>query len=304
MIIIEKIKLTISVKQIIGKRLSHIMKRPLFFISFLALSGVNLLAQCHRANEQEKKVYHNLVTIFDKNIYSKCPDINWETSEVKSAEDGLEVSDSKDLYGSPLFICNAYLYDFSLQLKENSPENKMIEDSVKWYDALYQKSVAPMMTDGQIDMKKFEALPQAEQDKISKASTGILEKQQLLLNEKTINLSTHINSPLLLISSPRSGFVASEYKKINVPGCPIAYAISLEPGTVSLPCRILLGFGKWPQKIVDDNGEIHISYQFAHHFPAAAIENFVIEIDVPNFNEGMKLIRRINWTAVNEALTK
>lgn len=280
------------------------MKHILLFILLFSQQAKVLMAQCHWANDQEKKVYNNLVSIFDKNFLSKCVDSNWEVSDVKNALDGLEVTDSKELYGIPLFICNAYLYDFSLQLKEKSPQNKIIEDSVKWYDALYQKNVAPLMTDGQIDMKKFAALPQAEQDKIGKASNEILVKQQVLLNGKTINLSTHINSPLLLISSPRSGFVASEYKKINVPGCSIAYAISLEPGTVNLPCRILLGFGKWPQKIVNNYDELFISYHFVHHFPSPVIENFVIQIDVPNMNEGMKLVRRIDWTAVSEALTK
>ena len=160
-------------------------------------------------------MYNNLVSIFDKNILSKCADINWEAGEVKKAQDGLEVTDSKDLYGSPLFICNANLYDFALHLKENSPENKMIGDSIKWYDALYQKNVAPMMTDGQMNMKKFAALSQAEQDKMSKTSNEILLKKQLLLEGKTIDIRTSINAPFILISSPRSGFVASEYKKIT-----------------------------------------------------------------------------------------
>jgi hypothetical protein len=279
------------------------MKHILLFILLFSQQAKVLVAQCHWANDQEKKVYNNLVSIFDKNFLSKSVDSNWKASDVKNAKDGLEVSDSKGLYGSPLFICNAYQYDFSLQLKENSPENKIIEDSTKWYDALYQKNVAPMMTDGQIDMKKFATLSQAEQDKISKTSNEILVKKQLLLDGKAIDISTHINSPLLLISSPRSGFVASEYKKINVSGCTLAYAISLEPGTVSLPCRILLGFGKWPQKIVNHYGELSINYQFVHHFPSAVIENFVVQIDVPNINEGMKLVRRIDWTAVREALT-
>lgn len=279
------------------------IKHILLFI-LLFSQQANILAQCHWANDQEKKVYNNLVSIFDKNFLSKSVDSNWEASDVKNAMDGLEVADSKDLYGIPLFICNAYLYDFSLQLRENSPQNKIIDDSVKLYDALYKKAVAPIMVDGQIDMKKFAALSQTEQDKISKVSNEILVKKQLLLNGKTINLSTHINSPLLLISSPRSGFVASEYKKINVPGCTIAFAVSLEPGNEIIPCRILLGFGKWPQKIADESGELSISYHFVHHFPSPVIENFVIQIDVPSINEGMKLVRRIDWVAVNEALTK
>jgi hypothetical protein len=273
------------------------MHRLLLFILW-SFSLDPAFCQCRDATQQENVVYNKLVNIFDKALFSQLADNDWEKDGVEQSKDHLQVSESKNPRDRPFFICNAYHYKFSLHLKDNSARYRMIEDSLKWYDERYKENISPMVTDGQLDGKKFVALSPDKQKEIQDHSDAILNKKQALFNGRTITFETTINDPYFFISSPSSGFVASSYKKLDIPGCAIAYAVSLEPGNVSSSCRIILGFGKWPQKVSHDGDNIYISFPFVHHPPEPVIENFVIRIDVPAIDVGLKLIEHINWVEV------
>jgi hypothetical protein len=253
-----------------------IIMKYILFCTLLLLQIKSLDAQCRTATDKEQQVINRLVTTLDGNLTPKLVDDDWAL-EMKTEKNILvaEVPSSR-----PLMFCgNAYRADF--RLKESSPLYSQLNDSVNYY------------------MEQSSKIEEGNQ------ALKLMEKSTAFQAQEGYAIAVVENSPAFYLQDPGGGQMIDHYIKLTVPGTALAFQIWYKGVKGDEPTQqTVLCFGDWKNNLVKAaDVRWYFPYIFRHEKNTPFIENIVIVIhaDAVRAND---IIKRIDWTKINAALTQ
>jgi hypothetical protein len=263
-------------------------------------------SQCREPNATEKKVVTNFIQVFDEHLKPTLTNDEWTIHESVDIRDGFDVAESISLPERPFDICSGKIYTVDLSRSNTSPATAAINDSVKILD----QNINAINTQVFAELNK--ASTAAEVNALAKKQQPLIDKrhawqyrQAELQSQLFMYMSTDINMPQLIIGSPNGGDVPSVCKKINITGTSVAYLLTYHDADFGTKYKIIVGLGKWSDNHtsykLDD--ELYIPYRFAHHYLTDVIENITITISGGSLDEMMKLVHRVDWDKMNNAIS-
>jgi len=254
----------------------NFIMKYILFCALLILQDKFLYAQCRQANDKEQQVINKLVTTMDDNLTPKLVDDDWALE----MESGKNILVAEVPFARPLMFCaNAYRADF--KLKESSPLYSQLNDSSNYYMAQSSKT-----EDGNLSLK-------------------LVEKSMAFLAQEGYAIAVVENSPAYYLQEPGGGQMIDHYIKLTVPGAALAFQIWYKGVKGDEPTQqTVLCFGNWKNNLVKTTDiRWYFRYSFQHQKNTPFIENIVIVIhaDAARAND---IIKRIDWTKMNDALTQ
>lgn len=232
-------------------------------------------AECRKQRRSEKEVITKAINVFDNTLISSLQNIGWKVNEEQNGLNGVVANHPGPF--RPLSLCSPF-FELKLSLDPNSDYGKKLQDSAEYY--------AQQSSQNANDDK---ALVQATQNMFR------------IRNMQNISISIDANSPY--IKSEYHTGSKDRFTVLHIQSVPYAYQIYQAPSdNLGTPEEsTYLCFGKWDG--ADMHASSYVNYPFVHKQSASAIENFEIMIKAPA-SVANEIIKKIDWSKMNEALTR
>lgn len=232
-------------------------------------------SECRKQRQAEKQVISKAVKVFDENLVKPLQAMGWQVDDEDNGLDAVIANHPGPF--RPLMLCDD-LFHLKLSVNPNSAYGKMLHDSAEYY-----------------------ANQSSQHADDNKLLIQAVKNMARIQNMQNIEIQIAENDPY--IKAENSMDVNDRFTVLHIPG--VAYACQYYGAPneqLDLPKEhVSLFFGNWNG--ADMNAKTYVNYPFVHKIQSPFIENFYITITAPAkiFNE---IIKKIDWSKLNEALTK
>jgi hypothetical protein len=276
-------------------------KKLIILLLLSPCSGKLLLAQeCRDPNPKEMALYEQMIQIFDAEVLAPCRNDDWSAG-LKYDGNTNTVVTNRMLPERPFTFCGFERFEVDMSRQAGTPGYNLLQDSLKTYEDEDTKLTGELFA--QLNKAKPDELAaiQKKQEPLQRRLHFLRYRRGQLSTNLGMHLTTDVNAPLLIVSTPHGGFLATSCKKLSLPGVALAYLVKSHDDDMGDSYRLVVGLGKWVDDIkkytLDD--ELYVHYRFVHRFPADIIESLVITIAGGNPDDLLQLARRINWAKVD-----
>ncbi len=252
------------------------MRNIISILFLLQLAVTSNAQECFTQTPAQTAVIHKAVTAL-KQQFAKLQSLGWIVTNEKTGENS-PIAKSPAPF-RPMMLCDR-LYKLALHLDPASARAKMLQDSINYYTAQSQK--------GAIGDKAW--------INATKNMARLMEMQQ-------IQIMVTENTPYLVYGEPKGP--ADKNIVLHVNGASFAYLQYVAPADDNSMAEetTWLYIGNWTGIKELKNNYGYVAYPFIHKQLSPFIETLELSIKAPA-QVANTVINKIDWAALNDALTK